>query len=130
MDEPKSLQLTQVGIGQFIMDIMAKINAGIGPEVLHKLDSQLHWVDVFLRGDEDSAVRVNLTIFDDFESGRGYDEIERKTTANMLRAVDGLFVVCSTCGEAITSLAGEVGSVPGQSIFYANHQCPKQENNE
>jgi hypothetical protein len=88
------IELTQPGIFQFIMDMMAKINAEGGRERFSTIDGQLLWVDVFLRGEEQHAQRVPLTIFDDASDGKGYEYITAKVESNIREAIAQIYAVC------------------------------------
>ena len=129
MEDKKSFQLTQVGIGQLIFDIIAKINAEGGPTVTHEVDNQLNWVDIYLAGDSrDKRQRVQLTIFSDSSDNRGYGYIVNKVEADIRTALKQIYIACPKCGKTIRSpLMGDVDPVSGQAYHYVPHECESSE---
>ena len=126
MNEETKLELTQVGIGQLVHEVLDKINSEGGPTVDHRIDNQLRYVDVFLVNDKDSSQRAKLTIFEDFEEGKDYNFIVNQVESQIRQAIAQLYVVCPKCGEAIRSpFAGDVDSISRQVVHYQEHICKK-----
>lgn len=119
-------ELGQVGIGQFIMNKMAAINAEPGPRFLHETDNQLNYVDVFLEGDTPyDGERVPLTIFQDNAAGVGFDRISAKVDADLRAACRKLYVaMCSKCGEVIRgTLGAEIDPISKMPLHGIDHVC-------